>query len=81
MSPRDENIRITQKNLKWKHTIIDYGVIVMTFTKSNMTPYEAKMNEYRTALLINQQSVIEYIAVMADIPLPTSVDDGMEMSL
>lgn len=53
----------------------------MTFTKSNMTPYEAKMNEYRTALLINQQSTIEYIAVMADIPLPTSSGDEMEMLL
>lgn len=53
----------------------------MTFTKSNMNPYEAKMNEYRTALLINQQSTIEYIAVMADIPLFTSSDDEMEMLL
>lgn len=53
----------------------------MTFTKSKMSPYEAKMDEYRTALLVNQQSTIEYIAVMADIPLPTEMEDEMEMSL
>lgn len=58
----------------------------MVFQKAIMTPYEEKMVEYRNAQITNQQSLIEYIAVMGDIDLPIEdeaqtapvFEDGME---
>ena len=58
----------------------------MVFQKAIMTPYEEKMAEYRNAQITNQQSLIEYIAVMSDIDLPIEDEaqtasmfkDGME---
>ena len=43
----------------------------MVFEKAIMSPHEEKMAEYRNAQISNQQSLIEYIAVMSDIDLPT----------
>lgn len=55
----------------------------MIFQKAIMNPREEKMVEYRNAQISNQQSLIEYIAVMSDIDLPveeekTASVGGME---
>lgn len=58
----------------------------MIFQKAVMSPNEEKMAEYRNAQISNQQSLIEYIAVMSDIDLPVEdeaqtasmFEDGME---
>lgn len=46
-----------------------------------MTPYEEKMVEYRNAQINNQQSLIEYIAVMSDIDLPMDDAEGVSMGI
>ena len=44
-----------------------YGGRIMIFQKAIMNPHEEKMVEHRNAQISNQQSLIEYIAVMSDI--------------
>lgn len=53
----------------------------MVFQKAIMTPYEEKMVEYRNAQINNQQSLIEYIAVMSDIDLPMDDAEGVSMGI
>lgn len=51
----------------------------MIFQKAVMSPNEEKMAEYRNAQISNQQSLIEYIAVMSDIDLPTEDAENPSM--
>lgn len=51
----------------------------MVFQKAIMSPNEEKMAEYRNAQISNQQSLIEYIAVMSDIDLPTEDTENTSM--
>lgn len=44
-----------------------------------MNPHEEKMVEYRNAQISNQQSLIEYIAVMSDIDLPVEEENTASM--
>lgn len=48
----------------------------MVFQKAIMNPHEEKMVEYRNAQISNQQSLIEYIAVMSDIDLPVEEESA-----
>ena len=48
----------------------------MIFQKAIMNPHEEKMVEYRNAQISNQQSLIEYIAVMSDIDLPVEEESA-----
>lgn len=51
----------------------------MIFQKAIMNPREEKMVEYRNAQISNQQSLIEYIAVMSDIELPVEEEKTASM--
>lgn len=51
----------------------------MIFQKAIMNPREEKMVEYRNAQISNQQSLIEYIAVMSDIDLPVEEENTASM--
>lgn len=48
----------------------------MIFNKAKFTPNEEKNNEYKSSQIFSQQSLIQYIAIMSDIELPT---DDMDM--
>lgn len=52
----------------------------MIFQKAIMNPHEEKMVEYRNAQISNQQSLIEYIAVMSDIDIPVEEENAASMS-
>lgn len=47
----------------------------MIFQKNKFTPNEEKMNEYKSAQIFSQQSLIQYIAIMSDIELPSGESD------
>lgn len=51
----------------------------MIFQKAIMNPHEEKMVEHRNAQISNQQSLIEYIAVMSDIELPVEEEKTASM--
>lgn len=43
----------------------------MIFNKAKFTPSEEKNNEYKSSQIFSQQSLIQYIAIMSDIELPS----------
>lgn len=52
----------------------------MIFQKAKFTPNEEKNNEYKSSQIFAQQSLIQYIAIMSDIELPSdepTIDDGV----
>lgn len=52
----------------------------MIFQKAKFAPNEEKIKEYESSQIFSQQSLIQYIAIMSDIELPSedpNVDEGI----